>query len=94
MYVTFINLLKLESKISCIIDDDPKKTGLLLRVHSYDRNLETYKDNIPKLCILAASPDSEKQIIQKNRSYLDNGGDFKSIYPGSENAWHPLKTLI
>ena len=74
----------------------PRKSGLLLPGSQLPivTSKRLYKDNIPKLCILAASPDSEKQIIQKNRSYLDNGGDFKSIYPGSENAWHPLKTLI
>jgi hypothetical protein len=94
--ITFINLLKLESKISCIIDDDPKKTGLLLPGSQLPivTSERLYNDNSPKLCILAASPDNEKQIINKNQSYLDNGGDFKSIYPGSENAWHPLRTLM
>lgn len=90
---TFINLLKLESKISCIIDDDPRKTGLLLPgsqlpIISSER---LHKENRPALCILAVSPDSEQKIIDRNQSFLDAGGFFTSIYPRSENAWGPLK---
>lgn len=90
---TFINLLKLESKISYIIDDDPRKRGLLLPGSQLPivSSECLHKDNLPSLCILAASPDSEKKIINKHLSYLDAGGHFTSIYPRSENAWDPLK---
>ncbi|MFN7562082.1 MAG: hypothetical protein ACK5TH_09910, partial [Prosthecobacter sp.] len=45
----------------------------------------------PTLCLLAASPDSEKAIVGKNQAYADNGGRFASIYPRSPLAWEHLK---
>jgi hypothetical protein len=89
---TFVNLLGLDKLISCVIDDDPRKAGLHLPgcqlpiVTSAHLHSER-----PTLCLLAASPDSEKAIVGKNQAYADNGGRFASIYPRSLLAWEQLK---
>lgn len=89
---TFVNLLGLDQLISCVIDDDPRKAGLHLPgcqlpiVTSAHLHAER-----PTLCLLAASPDSEKAIVGKNQAYAENGGRFASIYPRSPLAWEYLK---
>ncbi len=89
---TFINLLGLEKLITCVIDDDPRKAGLHLPgcqlpiVPSARLHAER-----PALCLLAASPDSEKVIMEKNKDYTNNGGRFASIYPRSPIAWAQLR---
>lgn len=89
---TFINLLGLAPFIEAIIDDDPRKAGLFLPGNQLPIKPSAYLlEKRPAFCLLAASPDSEKSIIDKNRSYLDAGGSFASIYPRSSLAWLPLK---
>jgi len=89
---TFVNLLGLDNLIACIIDDDPRKAGLHLPGCQLpvvaSAHLLTKR---PTLCLLAASPDSEKVIVGKNQAYADQGGCFASIYPRSPLAWEHLK---
>jgi hypothetical protein len=89
---TFVNLLGLDKLISCIIDDDPRKAGRFLPGCQLPIVTSAYlHSERPTLCLLAASPDSEKAIVGKNQAYAENGGRFVSIYPRSPLAWKPLK---
>lgn len=88
---TFVNLLGLESFLSCVIDDDPRKAGLHLPGSQLPILPSAYLlAERPALCLLAASPDSEGVIRQRNQAYLDAGGTMVSIYPRSPLAWRPL----
>ena len=90
---TFVNLLGLQKLISCVIDDDPRKTGLHLPGCQLSIVTSRYLyEERPSLCLLAASPDSETAIVLKNQAYVDMGGQFASIYPRSLRAWTTLKT--
>jgi len=89
---TFVNLLGLEKLIACVIDDDPRKTGLHLPGCQLPIVTSSYLHaERPNLCLLAASPDSEAAIVLKNQAYVDMGGQFASIYPRSPRVWTPLK---
>ena len=88
---TFLNLLSLGDMLSCVIDDDPRKTGLYmpgnqLPILSSAHLMATH----PSLCLLAASPDSEPAVLKRNEAYLAAGGRMASIYPRSSRAWAPL----
>lgn len=84
---TFVNLLGLQDYIEFIVDDDPHKQGLLmpgsrLPIHG---SIALVEKNI-KLCLLSLNPLSEEKVIQKNQDFLERGGTFFSIFPGSKHA--------
>lgn len=88
---TFLNLLSLGDLLSCVIDDDPRKTGLFmpgsqLPILPSSQLLATR----PALCLVAAAPDSEPTVLKRNDAYLAAGGRMASIYPRSSRAWEPL----
>ena len=83
----FINLLGIKDLIDFAIDDNHKKKGFYtpgskLPIHSSDA-LTKKKTN---LCLLGLSSESEKKIINKHKSFEENGGIFASIYPTSKYA--------
>ena len=83
----FINLLGIKDLIDFAIDDNHKKKGFFtpgskLPIHSSDA-LTKKKTN---LCLLGLSSESEKKIINKHKSFEENGGIFASIYPTSKYA--------
>ena len=83
----FINLLGIKDLIDFAIDDNHKKKGFYtpgskLPIHSSDA-LTKKKTN---LCLLGLSFESEKKIINKHKSFEENGGIFASIYPTSKYA--------
>ena len=91
--VTFLNLLGLKDKLTCVIDDDPRKASLFmpgsrLPILPSSHLLETR----PALCLLAAAPDNEPAVLKRNEAYLAEGGHMVSIYPRSSRAWEPLCT--
>ena len=91
--VTFLNLLGLKDKLTCVIDDDPRKASLFmpgsrLPILPSSHLLETR----PALCLLAAAPDNEAAVLKRNEAYLAAGGRMVSIYPRSSRAWEPLCT--
>jgi len=89
--ITFINLLELGDYLDFIVDDDPRKEGLFLPgSHLPILKSTALLDTKPAICLLAASPDSECKIRERNESYLAEGGEMPSIYPRSQYAWQPL----
>ena len=78
------NILQIGHHIDFVVDDNPKKAGLLmpgsrLPIKPSDHLL---KDNI-KLCLLGLNPFSEAKVIANNQRFLDGGGIFASIFPAS-----------
>jgi len=87
MACTFINVLELKDYIEFVLDDNPNKTNLLmpgsrLPIVSSKFLLE---HNI-KLCLLSLSAVSEKKVLSNNTFFIENGGMFKSIFPGNKLA--------
>jgi len=88
---TFLNLLSLGDLFSCVIDDDPRKTGLFMPGSQLPILPSTHLlEARPSLCLIAAAPDSEPAVLQRNEAYLAAGGRMASIYPRSARAWRPL----
>lgn len=90
----FINYLDLKKYIDCVIDDNPQKNGLLLPgsllpIH----NSAAFVERGITLCLLSVNPRSEDYVIEKNRSFTDNGGTFFSIFSQSDHALPPLKEI-
>lgn len=84
---TFVNLLDLQDYIEFIVDDNPNKQQLFMpgsRLPIYGSSWLVV-DNI-KLCLLSLNPRSEEKVIQKNKTFIENGGRFFSIFPASKHA--------
>ncbi len=82
--VAFLSLMKVSDLISCVIDDNPNKTGLQmpfggLRIVGSN---ELYGGDI-KLCLLGLNPQNQPKVIAKHQRYQDQGGKFVTIFPGS-----------
>jgi len=90
----FINLLDLKDNIEFIVDDNPNKQGLFMpgsRLPICTSDV-LVKNNI-KLCLLSLSLQSEDKVIQNNRSFLEHGGTFLSIFPASKYALYEFEQL-
>ncbi|HZX48801.1 MAG TPA: class I SAM-dependent methyltransferase [Nitrospirota bacterium] len=84
---TFINLLELREYIEFVVDDNPKKQGLLMPGSLLPiRGSKALIEEGIKLCLLTVAPESEEKVIQRNRDFIEKGGMFASIFPASKNA--------
>ena len=93
--LSFIFLLKIQSYVDFIIDDNPYKTNKYISFASIkilpSNSLNSYRDSY--LYILGTNPSSHKKILQKHSNFVDNGGFFYSIYPNQKNyIFNFLKT--
>ena len=89
----FLNLFDLQDLIYCVIDDNPHKLGLRMPGSGVPvRPSSVLIDEKIDLCLLALSPDSEKKVIAAKQAYVDQGGQFRSIFTLSPIAYHVVLT--
>ena len=85
--LSFIFLLKIQSYVDFIIDDNPHKTNKYISFDSIkilsSESLNSFNNNY--LYIFGTNPSSHKKILQKHKNFVDNGGFFYSIYPNQKN---------
>jgi len=83
----WINVLGVADCIEFVVDDHPKKRGLLmpgsrLPIHGSASLLEAEV----RLCLLSLSPESEQRVRANQRTFVARGGSFASIFPGKPNS--------
>ena len=83
--VAFISILGIENLIDFIIDDNPNKISKKLPAGNIPiiDSSALYKQDI-KICLLGTNPQSHLKIIDKHKDYVNIGGVFASIFPGTE----------
>ena len=83
--VAFISILGIENLIDFIIDDNPNKISKKLPAGNIPiiDSSALYKQDI-KICLLGTNPQSHRKIIDKHKDYVNIGGVFASIFPGTE----------
>ncbi len=83
----FINYLAVKDYISFVVDDNPHKQGLFMAGSGIpifpSTALVTEK---VRLCLFSLSPELEDKVMDKNQAYLQQGGQFASIFPASKRA--------
>jgi hypothetical protein len=77
----FIQYLRLQEYIAMVVDDNPRKQGLLMPGSRIPiRAAAALKDDNVSLCLLSVNPEVEEKVIERNRAFLDRGGRFASIF--------------
>lgn len=83
----FVNLFELQEYIECILDDDPHRQGLSMPGSRLPIKPTTTLGNRDiGLCLLSLNPLNEERVIDRQRSFTEQGGEFRSIFPASRHA--------
>jgi hypothetical protein len=87
----FLNLFDLQDLIYCVIDDNPHKLGLRMPGSGVPvRPSAVLIDEKIDLCLLSLNPESEKKVMAAKQAYVDQGGQFLSIFSLSPIACKPI----
>jgi hypothetical protein len=83
--VAFISLMQVEDLISCVIDDNPNKISMQMPVGGLQivGSEDFYSGDI-KVCLLGLNPHNQPKVMAKHQRFVEEGGIFASIFPGSE----------
>ena len=83
----WINALAVGNLIEFVVDDHPKKKGMFMPgSHLPIKGSDSLINEGIKLCLLSLSPESEAKVVQKNIHFTQNGGHFRTIFPGKSNS--------
>lgn len=89
----FLNLFDLKEYVYCVIDDNPHKLGLRMPGSAVPvRPSSVLLEEKIDLCLLALSPESENKVIAAKQAYVDQGGQFRSIFALSQIAYQAVTT--
>lgn len=89
--ITFLNLTDLAKDVDFVLDDDPAKCGKYAPgSHHLVCNSKVLYEQPIQLCLLSVSPEGETSVIRRHQEFLNRGGQFKSIFPGSRLACLPI----
>lgn len=84
---TYLSIFNLADCVQCVIDDNPHKQGLYMPGTRLPiLGSQALLDQNIKLCLLSLSPEIEDKVVSNNKAFIDNGGVFASIFPGSRRA--------
>jgi len=80
----FLSLMQVSSLINCVIDDNPNKKGLQMPVGGLQiAGSDVLNSGRIRVCLLGLNPLNQAGVIAKHQKFVDQGGIFASIFPGS-----------
>jgi hypothetical protein len=81
----FLSLMQVSDLISCVVDDNPNKKGLVMPVGGLEivGSDALYSGDIG-VCLLGLNPQNQPKVIAKYQRFVGQGGIFASVFPGSE----------
>jgi len=83
----FINYFKLQGLIDFVVDDNPCKKGLFIPGSPLAiRPSQALLDEGVKTCLLSLNPANEEKVVTANKSFVDQGGIFLSIFRQSKRT--------
>jgi len=82
---TFISIMGISDLICCVIDDNKHKQDMLMPIEDLQiiGSEVLYSKNI-KICLLGLNPQNHQKVMDKHQLFIQNGGKFISIFPGTE----------
>ncbi|MBU6187472.1 MAG: methyltransferase domain-containing protein [Cyanobacteria bacterium REEB444] len=83
--VAFLSTLGLCDLIDFVVDDNPNKKGTRMPVGNLAiKGSEALYSEKVRLCLLGINPRNQSKVIAKHSLFEEQGGQFASIFPGSE----------
>jgi C-methyltransferase-like protein/putative zinc binding protein/methyltransferase family protein len=83
----YVNAFDIADAIDCVLDDNPHKRGLFMPGSKLPIvGSEALDARAITLCLLSLNPIGEEKVIEKNRAFVERGGEFASIFPASARA--------
>lgn len=83
--VAYISLMQIEDLISCVVDDNPNKKGLEMPIGGIAIvGSEVLSQGNIRVCLLGLNPLNQTKVVANHQYFVDKGGIFASIFPGSE----------
>jgi hypothetical protein len=89
--VAFLSLIEVTDLIDWVIDDNPHKKGMRMPVGNLDivGSEILYRENI-RVCLLGLNPQNQPKVMAKHQQFIEEGGVFASIFPGSDRSLENL----
>ena len=83
--IAFLSLMQVTDLICCVIDDNSHKKGLQMPVGGLPIvGSEALYSGEFNVCLLGLNPQNQPKVISRQKRFIDDGGIFISIFPGSE----------
>ena len=84
--VAFLSIMNISDLVHFVIDDNEKKKGMWLPIENMQikSSDSLYTEKIG-VCLLSLNPQNQHKVITNNKRFIDKGGIFSSIFPGSES---------
>jgi hypothetical protein len=82
----FINFHRLGGMIDCVIDDNARKQELLMPARGCRSAGPRQSPRGQSTCACSLNPESEQKVLAKNQSFLEQGGEFLSIFASRPRA--------
>lgn len=87
----FLSILQVADLIQCVLDDDPHKQGLRMPLNRLPiRGSEALYEGDLKVCLLGVNPQNQPKVREKHARFLQQGGVFASLFPGTEGYLEDL----
>lgn len=84
---SFVNLLELKEYLDFVVDDNTRKHGLFMPGSRLPiRQPSALLEEQASLCLIAANPESQGNVMRAHKVFLGQGGTFLSIYPDGPYA--------
>ena len=85
--VAFISIMEVDDMIDFVIDDNPNKKGMIMPIGNINiLGSDVLYNGYIKLCLLGLNPQNQSKVIAKHDEFINTGGIFASIFPGTHLA--------
>lgn len=82
--VAFLSLMGVADLVSCVLDDNPHKKGMQMPIGGLEiQGSESLYSGRFSTCLLGLNPQNQPKVIGKHGRFVEQGGLFASIFPGS-----------
>jgi hypothetical protein len=83
--VAFLSILDVYDLVDFVVDDNPNKKGMKMPIGNLEvKGSEALYSEGVRLCLLGLNPHNQPKIVVKHHLFEKQGGQFASIFPGSD----------
>lgn len=82
--VAFLSLMGVTDLVTCVLDDNANKKGMRMPIGALEiKGSEALYAERIGTCLLGLNPQNQPKVIANHRRFVEQGGVFASIFPGS-----------